>query len=398
MDKPYNNCDNERQEYKLIKLPENFETFDEKRKRGFLALKTEKEKGKNVVGTFCSYTPVELVMAAGAVYVSLCGNSELGIAEAEEVLPKTLCPLIKSSYGLALTDRCPYFYFSDMILGETTCDGKKKMYELLNNIKPVHVMHLPQGQEGPLALESWAEQIRQTAEFIGKHFNTEITEEKLHKAIIERNRIRKAILKAYEVTKLVPSPVSGYELSSVIEATDFHFTDDDIIEHLETKTKEFISRYKIQDPNKPRRPRLMVTGCPTGGVREKVIKKVEDLGADVVVLDSCAGPRTQRLLVDESKDPYIALAEKYLKINCSVMTPNDGRYEDMKDIIEEYKVDGVIEVILHACHTFAVEAYITKKTVTEDLNLPYLRIDTDYSPSDGAQIETRLEAFLEMMV
>ncbi len=383
--------------YILIKLPENFETYDEKRKNGFLALKAEKEKGKKVAGIFCSYTPVELIMAAGAVYVSLCGSSELGISEAEEILPKTLCPLIKSSYGLALTDRCPYFYFSDIILGETTCDGKKKMYELLNDIKPVHVMHLPQGQQGPLALQSWKEQMRQTAEFVGKYFNTDITKEKLQDAIIKRNRIRKAILKAYEVTKLVPSPVSGYELSSVIEATDFHFTDDDIVEYLEAKTKEFLSRYNPQDTERLQRPRLMITGCPLGGVREKVVKKAEDLGADVVVLDSCSGPRTQRILVDENKDPYEALAEKYLKINCSVMTPNNGRFEDMRAIVEEYKVDGVIEVILHACHTFAIEAYTTKKVVTEEIGIPYLRIDTDYSPSDSAQIETRLEAFLEMI-
>lgn len=382
----------------MIKLPENFETFDEKRKKGFMALMEEKEKGKKVVGTFCTYTPVELIMAAGAVSVSLCGNSELGIPEAEAVLPKTLCPLIKSSYGLAATDRCPYFYFSDMILAETTCDGKKKMYELLNEIKPVHVMHLPQGQNGPLALQEWTEQIRQTAKYIGDFFNSEITEEKLHKAIVDRNRIRRAILNAYEVTKLVPSPVSGYELSTVIEATDFHFTDDDIVEYLESKTREFLADYKTQHPDKKPRPRLMLTGCPHTGVREKIIKKVEDLGADIVVLDSCAGPRTQRIPVDETKDPYEALAEKYLKINCSVMTPNNGRLKDMKAVIEEYKVDGVVEMVLFACHTFAIEAHTTEKFIKGELGIPYIRIDTDFSSSDSGQIQTRLEAFLEMIV
>lgn len=381
----------------MIKLPENFETYDEKRKNGFIALMEEKEKGKKIVGTFCTYTPVELVLAAGAVHVSLCGNSEQGIPEAEAVLPKTLCPLIKSSYGLAVSDKCPYFYFSDMILAETTCDGKKKMYELMNEIKPVHVMHLPQGQSGPLAVESWTEQIKQTAKYIGDFFGTEITEEKLHNAIVERNRIRKAILRAYEVTKLDPAPVSGFELSSVIEATDFHFKDDDIVEYLESKTNEFLANYKPQDPNKKRRPRLMITGCPHTGVREKLIKKVEDLGADLVLLDSCAGPRAQRMLVDENKDPYEALAEKYLQINCSVMTPNHGRFEDLRVLIDEYKVDGVIEMVLFACHTFAIEAHNTKKFITEELGLPYIRIDTDFSTSDSAQIQTRLEAFLEMI-
>ena len=139
----------------MLSLPKNFETYDEKRKNAFLALYEVKKRGKKVVGTFCSYTPTELIHAAGAIPVGLCGNSEQGILEAETRLPKTLCPLIKSSYGLAMTDQCPFFYFSDGVLAETTCDGKKKMYELLGEIKPVHVMKLPQGRDHALAVEAW---------------------------------------------------------------------------------------------------------------------------------------------------------------------------------------------------------------------------------------------------
>ena len=87
----------------MLSLPKNFETYDEKRRNAFLALYEVKKRGKKVVGTFCSYTPTELIHAAGAIPVGLCGNSEQGILEAETRLPKTLCPLIKSSYGLAMT-------------------------------------------------------------------------------------------------------------------------------------------------------------------------------------------------------------------------------------------------------------------------------------------------------
>ena len=102
-------------------------------------------------------------------------------------------------------------------------------------------------------------------------------------------------------------------------------------------------------------------------------------------------------MVDEDKDPYEALAERYLKINCSVMTPNKGRFGDLKHLVADYRVDGVVEVVLQGCHTFAVEAWHTKTTVYEELGLPYLRIDTDFSQSDRGQIETRLGAFIEMM-
>ncbi|MCI7404420.1 double-cubane-cluster-containing anaerobic reductase [Pyramidobacter sp.] len=378
----------------MLTLPKDFETYDEKRRNAFLALYEEKKKGKKVVGTFCSYTPTELIHAVGAIPVGLCGNSEQGIMEAETRLPKTLCPLIKSSYGLAMTEQCPFFYFSDGVLAETTCDGKKKMYELLGEIKPVHVMKLPQGKDHALALESWTEEIRLTASFLEKLFGVRITEEKLHDAIVYRNRVRKALIGLYEVAKVKPSPVSGYELTTVSESADFHFTDDSLIEKLEAKTREFRSRIREGAEN---RPRVLVTGCPNTGVREKLIRRLEDLGADYVCSDHCAGPRTLRFMVDEEKDPYEALAERYLKINCSVMSPNEGRFDDLKHLVSEYQVDGVLEIVLQGCHTFAVEAYHTWRTINEQLGLPYLRVDTDFSRSDGGQIETRLGAFIEMM-
>ena len=112
----------------MLRLPENFESYSEARQAGFLKMKELKEKGGKIVGTYCTFVPTELIMAAGAAPVSLCATSEEPISAAETHLPRNLCPLIKASYGFALTDTCPYFYFSDFILGETTCDGKRKMF------------------------------------------------------------------------------------------------------------------------------------------------------------------------------------------------------------------------------------------------------------------------------
>lgn len=119
-------------------LPENFETYPEARKKAFLVMKELKEQGHRIVGVFCTYTPWELILAADAVAVVLCGIGDDNIPAAEIRLPKNLCPLIKASYGAAVTDRCPFFYFSDMVLAETTYDGKKKMYELMSELKHCH--------------------------------------------------------------------------------------------------------------------------------------------------------------------------------------------------------------------------------------------------------------------
>ena len=106
-------------------LPGEFESFADARRQGFLDVKNLKDAGKKVVGTFCFYFPAEIVLAAGAVPVSICSYSDETITEAEKDLPRNLCPLVKSSYGFAVTDKCPYMYFADLIVGETTCDGGK---------------------------------------------------------------------------------------------------------------------------------------------------------------------------------------------------------------------------------------------------------------------------------
>ncbi len=381
----------------MLNLPENFQDYSEARQQGFIKVKELKEKGKKVVGIFCTYTPEELILAAGAVAVGLCGTGDESIPVAEKSLPKNLCPLIKSSYGLAVTDSCPYFYFSDIILAETTCDGKKKMYELLSELKYTHVMQLPPGRSGSMALESWKSEMLRLKEVLEQQLGTVITDDDLRNAIRLKNRERKATLDFFEIGKLKPSPLSGYEINTIIDANSFIFDTEEKISLLEERTAQLNKDYQENLAGKPSRPRILITGCPVGGVRDKIIRQIEELGADVVAFENCSGPKAQKDLVDEDKDPYLALAEKYLRINCSVISPNPGRIEALGEMLDEYSIDGVIEVILQACHTFAIESYLVKKFVTEEKRLPYLGLETDYSQTDTGQINTRISAFLEII-
>lgn len=139
-----------------------------------------------------------------------------------------------------------------------------------------------------------------------------------------------------------------------------------------------------------------MTGCPNSGVREKTIKVIEELGADVVAFDCCNGIREKVEKVDESLPVTEALAKKYLNINCSVMSSNKSRMDYIREMIREYQVDGVLELILQACHTYAIESHYVKRTCDE-MEIPYLKIETDYSSADKGQINTRLEAFLETL-
>jgi benzoyl-CoA reductase/2-hydroxyglutaryl-CoA dehydratase subunit BcrC/BadD/HgdB len=381
----------------LLKLPENFQDYSEARQQGFIKLKELKERGKKVVGIFCTYTPTEMVLAAGAVPVGLCGMSDEPIPAAEKFLPKNLCPLIKSSYGFAVSDTCPYFYFSDMILAETTCDGKKKMYEMMNELKYTHVMQLPPGRSGSTALHSWYDEMLRLKEVLEQQLETVITEDDLRNDIRLKNRERKATLDFFEIGRLKPSPVSGYEISTIMDSNSFIFDTEEKIAILEERTAQLKKDYQENFAGKPSRPRILITGCPSGGVRDKIIRQIEELGADMVAFENCSGPRAQKDLVAEDKDPYLALAEKYLRINCSVMSPNPERIEALGEMLDEYSVDGVIEIILQACHTFAIESYRVRKFVTEEKGLPYMALETDYSQTDTGQINTRISAFLEII-
>ena len=124
---------------------------------------------------------------------------------------------------------------------------------------------------------------------------------------------------------------------------------------------------------------------------------VENNGGVIVCLDDCSGERTRSLMIDENADDILrAISDRYLNIHCSVMTPNEGRMENTKKMIEKYKVDGVIEVVLQACHTFNVES-AKMRDMVEELGVPYLKLETDYSTTDSGQIETRVAAFIEIL-
>lgn len=383
---------------KLIKeLPEIFEEFSEARRNGFISAKKFKEQNKPMIGTFCTFMPQELPLAIGAAAVSLCATSDETIAEAEKELPRNLCPLIKSSYGFGKTDKCPFFYFSDMVVGETTCDGKKKMFELMGETKPVHVMQLPSDPTTKVSHDMWKGEIIRLKNVIESEFKSEITDEALREAVNLKNRERVSLKEFYGLGKLKPAAISGSDMLKVLYGSTFKFDREENIVEVNDLTKRIMSEYK-EGKVREDKPRILITGCPIGGVTEKVVTAIEENGGEVVFYENCMGAKAIEDLVDESNpDVYDALASKYLKIGCSCMSPNPNRYDLLDRSIDEYKVDAVVDVLLQACHTYSVETFGIKRFVNEKKGVPYISVETDYSTSDIGQLNTRMAAFIEML-
>lgn len=382
---------------KLVQnLPEIFEEFGEKKREAFLEIKEYKDKGIPVVGMYCAYFPTELAMAVGAIPVGLCSFSNETITAAERDLPKSMCPLVKSSYGFAISDRCPFFHFADLVIGETTCDGKKKMYELMSEFKPVHVMELPNSQS-ERGLAFWKSEIIRTKEYLEEFFHIVITEEMIRDAVHLNNEIRMSLKNLCELMKMDPAPVKGEDIQKMVQGSKYRFdfaTTPGVVKEVIDK---IMTEYR-QGKHLEKRPRILVTGCPIGGDSLKVIRAIEDNGGVVVAIENCSGVRTLGNPVEEDcEDIYEAIARKYLSTGCSIMTPNDNRIDLIGEIIDEYHVDGVVEMILTGCHATGAESVYIRKFVTEEKHLPYIAVDTDYSTADQGQIATRLTAFLEMI-
>ena len=379
-----------------IALPPSFLDYSETRKNGFLRVMNLKENGGKVAGIFCTFTPLEILDAAGFTAVSLCGMSDETINDAEKYLPKNLCPLIKSSFGFMITDKCPYTYFADLIVGETTCDGKKKMYEEMANHKRVYILHLPQG-DAPYALDMWHKELVRFGKYLEDEFGVKITNEKLNDAIKFRNKERVVKRELLELNKQNPAISYGKEIYSSIDATGFLFESSERINKINQLKNEIISYYKQNgSPVKKNSKRILVTGCPIGGVLDKTVGAIERAGGVVVAFENCAGVKACLNLVEEdTSDPLLKIAERYLKIGCAVMTPNSHRMQNLKEMINEFSIDGVVDISLHACTPYLIESSSVKK-LANSLDKPYLHIETDYSKSDSENLRTRLEAFLEM--
>ncbi|EML9904203.1 2-hydroxyacyl-CoA dehydratase [Morganella morganii] len=382
----------------VTQLPSIFSDFSDARQQGFLTVMELKEQGVPLVGTYCTFMPQEIAMAAGAAVVSLCSTSDEIIEEAEKTLPRNLCPLIKSSYGFGKTDKCPYFYFSDIVVGETTCDGKKKMYEYMAEFKPVHVMQLPNNSESAESVALWRSEIIRFQKRLEEQFGCEITEQGIRDAIDLRNRERRALTEFYRLGQLNPPAMTGREILSVVYGATFKFDKRALIGELETLTAKVRAEYaagKRLDP----RPRILITGCPIGGAAEKVVRIIEENGGWVVGYENCTGAKATEQCVDENPqaDVYDALTEKYLAIGCSCISPNTQRLNMLSEMVQDYQVDGVIDVILQACHTYAVESLLINRHIREKHDIPYMAIETDYSTSDTGQLATRIAAFIEML-
>jgi benzoyl-CoA reductase/2-hydroxyglutaryl-CoA dehydratase subunit BcrC/BadD/HgdB len=359
-----------------------------------------KASGRKVFGSFCVFVPEELILAVGAILVGLCGGAEFAPAEAEKLLPRNTCSLIKSAFGFAIAKVCPYLAAADVVVGENTCDGKKKSYEIFGDlVQDLYVMDLRQvkSEAGRNLLRS---EYKRFASRIEEVSGRTIEVDALKKAIGIVNAKRGAMHRLSKLRAADPSPISGLD---ALLANQVFFYDDperftksvnDICDELESRVM------KGKGVAGKGTPRILVSGCPMAVPNWKVPAIVENSGAVIVGEESCVGERGTQYLTSFEGNSVDALidniVDRYFKIDCAVFTPNPSRLEHIKQMVSDYRADGVIHYCIQFCSPYQIESGLVERAL-EQSGIPTLRVDTDYSQEDTEQIRTRVEAFVERL-
>jgi len=359
-------------------------------------LKAEKAKGKKVVGVFCNFVPEELVLAAGAIPIRLCSGCQEPIATAEEVLPRNFCPLLKSSLGMLMV-KSPHFELADVIITPTTCDGKKKIAEVLAEHKPTWVLEVPHTTGTTQARELWLSEILSLKKHLEEFTGNKISKKTLRWAIELTNRRRALIRRLYEVRKRDNVPIWGRD---VLLATNLWFHDDPErwTKMMEALCDEVEKRKEgVRDA---KAPRILLTGSPVILPTWKIPRLIEESGAILVADEICTGAKVvwdPVYVVDWSmNEMLLGLADRYLMNSCACFTPNRARIERLLQFVQNFRVSGVLYHVLMGCYIYSIEGRHIEKTLMEK-GTPMLTIETDYSTEDVEQIRTRIEAFLEMI-
>lgn len=357
-----------------------------------------KKQGRKVIGTYCTFVPEEIVIAANAVMVGLCAGADFATQEVEKYLPRNLCALIKSTFGFKLGGVCPYLEASDLVVGENTCDGKKKAWEVFGKlVRDLYVMDLPQ-TKGDTARVLLRSEYVKFVKRIEKLTGIAITAARLKNAISIVNAKRKAVYRLSALRAHDPSPISGLD-SLLINQIFFYEDPVRFTQNINALCDELEQRIAQNTGAMAKKtPRILMSGCPMAVPNWKVPSIVETSGAIIVGEESCIGERGTRNPVDDSAaslDGLIdALVDRYLKIDCAIFTPNTERLDHIVDMAQTYQADGVLLYAIQFCAPYTVEALGIEKEL-EKRKIPAIRIETDYSQEDMGQLKTRIQAFIE---
>lgn len=361
----------------------------------------EKDKQTKTIGTFCVMAPQELIYAAGAMPVKLCSGNYTAFNIGDEKAPRDACPLIKAVMGSKIINGIDVYDNCSSYIVPTSCDCKKKMGYLLSEYKDVHMLHVPTSKKDDESINYYLQDLYELKEKLEKITGNKITYDNLCDAVYMISEVQYEISRFYKLKMHKPALIRGTHAMAIMNSYSYDNAErwgkalklvNDELE-LKLERKEFVARENS--------PRIMITGSPIVFPNIKLPLLIEEMGGVLVADETCMGDRgiyDPVSVVDDSFDGMMrALANRYiLPCTCPTFVKNKQRLFKIKQMIKDYKVEGVIYHVLRGCLVYDYEYTIIEEMLNE-MGIPVIRVETDYNEEDIEQLRIRIEAFNEMI-
>jgi benzoyl-CoA reductase subunit C len=360
-----------------------------------------KKDNRKILGYYCCYMPVEIFTAAGIIPYRIIGDSKEQITEADAVLERVMCPWVRNTFDRALKGR---YSFLDGVVIPHTCDAVQRMYALWRHYSGLgyhYQFDIPHILSGS-AFRFFTEELNlfksSLEEFVGKR----ISDQALTEAIELHNENRKLVKELYSLRKPDPPLISGSEAMEIIVKGLTGVPVAAFNERLRSK----IAECKNRPPGEgEQRPRLMISGCVVDMIDNFAL--IEECKAHIVMDDLAIGTRSFWFQVKPGGDPMVSLSRAYLEnIRCprTITGKKTGDYkaefEDrwgyLRRYAEEFGVQGIILNLLRFCDAHEYD-FIDLRNYLNEIGLPVLVLDDDYTLGSIPRVKTRVEAFVEML-
>lgn len=366
----------------------------------FVNLKEDTSSNK-YIGTYCLMVPNELIYAANAQPIRLCSGNYTAYSIGDDYMPRDACPLVKAIIGAYYTKAFPIYEKCLMNIVPVTCDCKKKMAGIIKDIKPTYIMNLPISRIEDSGIEQYIKELYELIDVIEEQTGNKIDEESLYQAINMVGEAQYELSRFLKYRKHEPALMHGTQVVSIMNTYGYMRADDwayqmrRLNDELERKlqNEEFVGKAK--------QPRILITGSPITFPNIKVPLLIEEMGGMVVADETCIGERAlydPPVVINNDFDGMIrALANRYIRpCTCPVFTDNNQRIYKVIQMIKDHKVEGVIYYVLRGCLVYDYEYRIMEEELGK-LDIPIIRLESDYNEEDIEQLRIRIEAFIEMI-
>jgi benzoyl-CoA reductase/2-hydroxyglutaryl-CoA dehydratase subunit BcrC/BadD/HgdB len=342
------------------------------------------------------YMPEELVYACGAVPIGLIrGGDPEPVAESAAYVPRFIDTFCRSQIGYRMMGGDPLYEIIDLLVVPVTDHNIKTIADCFNFFTNTNVFRfgVPH-QKDEHAFEYYLAGLRALKDKLEEFAGNKIDEGRLREAIDLYNRMRELLKKISLLRKSGQPPISGYEFAKLNHAS-FIADKQIFVDALESIHEEL----KQKPASGPKRPRILLTGSTLAMGDYKVLEMAEDTGASIVIEEFAEGVRHYWENVRINGDLMQALADRYFRrrVPPAWFRPSRERLDYLIEIARDFKVDGIIWYQLMYRSSYDIQAFYFEKLLKKELDIPMLKLESDYDVSERGPLRTRIETFIEII-